>query len=287
MVYNSLVTAPSDMKEAIDWMAAVKATGGAHSLAEAVAHLFHVGSKGGYDLGLIEEVRHHVKLFLQKPGLKEHAASRQIIKKIVETCIKFIRTTDDDNAEEEKAKSKRRLRRKHRKKSRKKQSEADEKLAEDHKKYEVAPDKPPVYIISSKLTEDEIKKGVQDSLEKFDTLLKKIRKGQTYVPTYSTAAEWERCCAPDPLICAQIFVGIAPLLYATSRMLRYVTTFTSGIYKIADESKKLGQFFRLAGYNVESDINARKTVDIFRFNVNFITEDFAMRLNELSGFVKI
>ncbi|GBE59430.1 hypothetical protein, conserved [Babesia ovata] len=280
MVYSSLVTAPSNMKEAIDWMAAVKASGGAQSLAEAVAELFKVGSKGKYDLGIVEEVRHHVKLFLQKPGLKEHAASRQIIKKIIETSVKFIRTPHDDKRSRARLRYKMRLG----KKPRKKGSKADE---EDEKKYEVAPDKPPVYVISNNLTSVEIKKGVQDSVEKFDTLLKKIKKGQSYVSSYDTSAEWEKCCAPDPLICAQIFVGIAPLLYATSRVLRYVTTFTAGVYKIADESRKLGQFFGLVGYDVENDINARKTVDIFRFNVDFITENFAMRLNELAGFVKI
>ncbi|GIX61893.1 uncharacterized protein BcabD6B2_13280 [Babesia caballi] len=378
MVHESLTEVPVDMKEAVDWIMAIKSTGGVQDLAVAVRDLFEEGRLGVADLSLLREVRDAVSQFLSDGAFISHHAARKVVKRIKNQPGQEVAPAEDFNyfgvsaaepqnvpllypgeeqipvegeqghgsfvsieapAETFGEAHNQQFGEENNQQFGEENNEAvddsvKEPLAEPAKELlgwispepldvtnpvvtESAPatpqnDSAPVEVatealadqdevenadedqqmsmqgfLASKLTSSEITKAVKNSVDSISGLLKKIRKTSTYESAYGKDATWEKCCAPEPNRCAEVMIGIAPLFYATLHQLRYVSLFTNGSVKIADESKKVGAFLKNAGFDMERDVNAKKTVEVFRYNLNFLKDPFLSKLLELGGFVSV
>ncbi|GBE59671.1 hypothetical protein, conserved [Babesia ovata] len=120
---------------------------------------------------------------------------------------------------------------------------------------------------------------VVDGCEKF---LEKIKNPNKYVPTYSSEATWDASCAKDPEACAVIFVGIAPMLYTGLRSLRKVSHGES--FKWVPFAKKnLGEVLKALGYKEPERRPNMSGSYVFKAleNVKF---QMLVTLYDLSGF---
>ncbi|ORM41114.1 uncharacterized protein BXIN_0446 [Babesia sp. Xinjiang] len=269
MVHASLLEYPTNYKEAIDWLVAIRTSGGIKELGAAVVNLFAEQSYDDEFMALIKEIRLKVKRYLRQSGFSDQPAVRIILKLLPDESEYPIEVGSPPTITEI--------------------EEAIECQHPSHKEEKGVPiaDKSeshkPKPILPRNISDADVIKAISDSADQYDKLLRKLWKSKTYEHSYDVTATWEQSCAPEPQTCAKIFVGIAPMLAAGTCALRHIALFASENDLIADSTKKVGSFLKAAGFHIGRDINAKKTVGIFRFNMSFADNRFINNLREVSG----
>ncbi|CDR97144.1 hypothetical protein BBBOND_0310470 [Babesia bigemina] len=185
MVYTSLTEAPHNLKEAIDWLMAVKGTDGENNLkalGKAVYDVLADKPIGKAELPALEKVKPIAKKFLEHKDLKGQWFVRMLMDRYNRPLNRFtnrvvksmIYITDSD--------------------------------------YKDA-------IKGQRLTAGNIGKKIGEVVDGCGKLLDGVKNHDKYKSAYSSEATWDASCSKDPEACAVVLVGIAPVLFVGLRSL--------------------------------------------------------------------
>ncbi|EDO07823.1 hypothetical protein BBOV_III002580 [Babesia bovis T2Bo] len=276
MKYGSLLDYPINYKEAIDWIVAVKQTGGIEPLAKAVVSLFSEVMKGDRVLDTIQKVRCRAQRVLQKARFAWHPTVCIVLREHERECEDLQHDDIHTNVMDLEYESNADV-------QCKPQTKEDEDV--ESGEHDETPESPTLDepALLKTISDEELKKVIIESANQYEKLLKKLIKRKTYKMTYSPNATWTASCMCVPKRCAIILVSIAPMVFALTSMMRHVALMSPAGSKIASGSGKMGSFFRAAGYTLATDINPKKTVGVFRYNVEFANSDIVSKLREISG----
>ncbi|GBE60332.1 hypothetical protein, conserved [Babesia ovata] len=179
MVYNSLTEAPHNLKEAIDWLIALKGRDADKNLAAmgAALHKFLADKPvGKMKVPALEDVKVITKKFLEKPELKGMWPASELLGRFNKPMDKdyymlrkiFTRINDSDY---------------------KNVVEATDAAAE------------------------RVKDDVILLVYGCERFLNHMKVPDQYKSAYSPEATWDASCAENPEACAVVLVGIAPMLF--------------------------------------------------------------------------
>ncbi|GFE52907.1 hypothetical protein BaOVIS_003110 [Babesia ovis] len=282
MVYHTLLDYPVNYKQALDWIVFVKETGGLEELANAIVNLFAQVSKGDDILIVIQRIRCKVQRLIHKSQFVYHPIARLVLHHNAGECDYVNDSETHTNVTE--------LERAYKGKGC--HSGDDSACCPSCNKLGTIPVQYTHLFSKGWVTEvglqktvsdDELRKIIIDSANEYDKLLKKFSRKDSYKRSYSEFASWERCCGPAPTKCALILVAIAPMLVVLTAVMKHTAISSFDQHRIGDTSNRMGAFFKAAGYNIATDINEKKTVDVFKYNVDFADGYFIANLREISG----
>ncbi|GBE61030.1 hypothetical protein, conserved [Babesia ovata] len=213
MVYFSLIEAPHNLKEGIDWLMALRGTdaeANLKALGAAVHHLLADKPVGLTKIESLEFIKHITKEFLERKHIKNQ--------EFVQTLLcRFNGPMDKSNLP---------LKRCFRK--------IDGDYDNIVKGLRLKPD-------SMGLCLGRVAYGC-------DKFLKHMKIPDEYKSAYSSKATWESSCAQDPEACAVVFVGIAPMLYTGLRSLKDATEAANADEKDEGARRRLRKVLRAVGY---------------------------------------
>ncbi|CDR95895.1 hypothetical protein BBBOND_0210480 [Babesia bigemina] len=215
MAYTSLTEAPHNLKEAVDWLVALKGTDAEKNLAalgEAV-HKFLVKRPVGYtEIPALEAVKLITKEFLEKPRLQ----GLWYVKDMLEKFNGNMDKTHDVWLKRQ--------------------------TANYHSDYENI-------IQTAGIERTDMIKNVTDIVDAYEKLLEGVKIPSLYKSAYTSEATWDASCAKDPRECALVLVGIAPMLYAGLRSVwdSARTAIENGPESYAERA--LGDVLKAVGYD--------------------------------------
>ncbi|CDR95843.1 hypothetical protein BBBOND_0209960 [Babesia bigemina] len=216
MVYTSLTEAPHNLKEAIDWLVALKGDDAEKNLGAmgAAIHKFLADKPVGFTkVPNLEEVKLITKEFLKNPALKELWPTKQVLRRFNEVIF-----------------------------------EAPKAL---HRWFGDVYDSDYKNVIQTKgLTPETIAKQLSKAVDGCEKFLEDVKHPEQYESAYSSEATWEKSCSEKPEACAVVLVGIAPMLYAGLRSMKVackVARLPQKV-KIYVPSSSVGSVLLAAGY---------------------------------------
>ncbi|GBE61842.1 hypothetical protein, conserved [Babesia ovata] len=179
MVHNSLKEVPRNLKEAIDWLIALKGDDFPYhmeAMGAAVYDLLEDKPVGYTKVPALEEVKLITKKFMEQEGLKDWWPVKRLLgrfsKRMSKTGVFARRGKNDAQSEFENI------------------------------------------VQTQRIDPEAMAAKVAEVVYYSEKFLDKIKTPDKYIPTYSSEATWDASCAEDPEACAAILVGIAPMLYA-------------------------------------------------------------------------
>ncbi|CDR95139.1 hypothetical protein BBBOND_0202960 [Babesia bigemina] len=179
MVYTSLTDIPRNLKEAIDWLVAVKGTDAeknVKAMGAAVYELLADKPVGFTDVTALWNVKFATKKFLQQDEIKDMWPVKELSKRYYEFMDK-----------------------------------SPEAIA---KAPAMVPKSDYENVIKTRgLTAEVIGQNLGEVVEGCEKLLQGIKVPEQYESAYGSEATWDASCAAKPEACAVVFVGIAPMLY--------------------------------------------------------------------------
>ncbi|CDR95777.1 hypothetical protein BBBOND_0209300 [Babesia bigemina] len=186
MVYNSLTEAPHNLKEAVDWLIALKGTDAGNNLAalgEAVHKFLADKPVGSMKVAALEEVKLITKEFLKRPALKEMWPAQSVLRRFNEVINKEPKAL--------------------------------------HRWFGDVYDSDYKNIIQTKgLTPETIAQKLGKAVDGCEKFLDGITIPDQYESAYSSEATWDKSCSEKPEACAVVLVGIAPMFYVGLRSVK-------------------------------------------------------------------
>ncbi|GBE58853.1 hypothetical protein, conserved [Babesia ovata] len=249
MVYNSLTEAPHNLKEGIDWLLALGGTDAEKNLA-AMADALHkfLSDKpvGKMELTALEKVKRLSKDFLGQKELRRHPFVKELLRRFDEPMNK----TDA--------------------------MELNHLYSVNRSDY--------VNVVEAEGIEPEdIARSIGEVLHATKNLLDDIKNPDQYKSAYSSDATWDASCSEDPEACAVVLVGIAPMLEAGLRSLRYVSRAAGGYLSNNNKKQRLEKLMKALGYDepeCRPDVSA---TSIFKASKN-VSFRMLGTLYDLAGF---
>ncbi|CDR94979.1 hypothetical protein BBBOND_0201360 [Babesia bigemina] len=117
-------------------------------------------------------------------------------------------------------------------------------------------------------------------VEKF---LNDIKDSKYYNQAYSGRATWEASCSKSPEACAQILVGIAPMLYTGLRSLKDATEIANKKKPNSKEEQRLGEILNAVGYTEPERQGKMGSVHLLKA-LSGVDEQVLAVLYDLAGF---
>ncbi|GBE59286.1 hypothetical protein, conserved [Babesia ovata] len=179
MVYTSLIEAPRNFKEGVDWLVALRGTNGRKNLAAMGAAVYDFLADKPVGLLLVpslEKVKRLSKEFLEQKDLEDKSYVKDLLGKFDGPMDKNSRSLKHLSGN----------------------------FGSDYKNV----------VKSRGFKPDDIARNVGAIVSNCEMLLKNIKNPDHYNSAYSSEATWEASCAENPEACAVVLVGIAPMLYA-------------------------------------------------------------------------
>ncbi|GBE61110.1 hypothetical protein, conserved [Babesia ovata] len=187
MVYHSLTQAPQNLKEAIDWLMALKGPYSKLTIQAMGAAIYDFLSDkpvGKMEVPALEEVKLISRSFLRKSQLQNHWSVERLVGRF------SVRMSKSDGG-----------------------------LAcNGHKDY-LESDHVNV-VRARRATPRTIAKNIGEVVHATGKFLDEIKNPAEYKSAYGPEVNWIQSCVNDPEACAVVFVGIAPMLYAGLRCLK-------------------------------------------------------------------
>ncbi|GBE62456.1 hypothetical protein, conserved [Babesia ovata] len=249
-VYTSLTEAPQNLKEAIDWLIALKGTDPEKNFKAmgAALHKFLADKPVGFtEVPALEKVKSISKEFMEKRELKEQPFVRQLLRRfnkkrnenitLLDRWFESIAESDYANVVEARG-------------------------------------------VTAKTIGEKLSKAV-DGCEKF---LENIKNPDQYESAYSPEATWEASCSKDPEACAVILVGIAPMLYTGLRSLKHASADGLNRVWLASYGElQLGEVMKAVGYKQPECGASMSRSDVFKA-LQSVKYDMLTIFYDLSGF---
>ncbi|GBE59580.1 hypothetical protein, conserved [Babesia ovata] len=228
MAYYSLTDVPSNFKEGIDWLLALKGDDPHHYLQAMGTALHDLLSRhyvGFTRLPALEKIKLISRKFLEEGGLK----GQPFVKELLERYKAPMSKNPEQLA--------------------KVFSRVDE---SDYKNV----------VRARRATPRSIAKNIGEVVDAAEKFLEGIKETDKYTNTYGSGATWIGSCADDPEACAVVFVGIAPMLYAGLRSLQEASLDAQKEGPHSDAANRLGKMFKALGYEERDCIDGLKASDI-------------------------
>ncbi|GBE59193.1 hypothetical protein, conserved [Babesia ovata] len=250
MVYNSLTEAPHNLKEAIDWLMALRGTDAEKSLAamgDALYKFLADKPVGKMKVSALENVKKISKKFMGQKALKDQPFVKTLLGRFKRNTSKTVSLF-------------------HRWFETMAQSDCENVM-------EVRGVKPEDITVN-------LAKAV-DGCEKF---LDDIKIPNQYKSAYSSGATWSSSCARNPEACAVVLVGIAPMLYAGLRSLKETSAEAANRNWLASYAElKLGKVLTAVGYK-EPQCRAKMSgSDVFKA-LQSVSFEMLNTIYDLAGF---
>ncbi|GBE60807.1 hypothetical protein, conserved [Babesia ovata] len=247
MMYNSLTEVPRNLKEGIDWLMALRGTDAETNLKAMGAALYNFlvdKPVGKMEVPALEEVKLITKEFLERKPIK---------KQIFVQCLlrRFEEPLNRSGAS---------IKFLHR-------NESD--YCNIVQKMHFKPDAMGLYL-----------GRVAYGCDKF---LKHMKIPDQYKSAYSPEATWESSCTEDPEACAIVFVGIAPMLYAGLRSLKYATRIALKNEAYDKTRWRLKTILRAVGYR-RSKRRSNISVSFMSQALSDVDKDVLEILYDFAGF---
>ncbi|GBE61872.1 hypothetical protein, conserved [Babesia ovata] len=249
MVYNSLTRAPRNIKEAIDWLIALRGADAANNLAAmgAAIHKFLADKPvGRMKLPALEKVKLITKEFLEQEELKGMWPANEMLGKfeaplsknpcIIAKIFKLMAYSDYNNVVQNKG-----------------------------------------------LTATKIAEKLGKVVGGCEMFLDRIKTPKQYKSAYSSKATWESSCAKNPEACAVVLVGIAPMLYTGLRSLRKAAYDETRKLAPFSANKTLDNVLEPLGY-VEPECRAGMTASRVSWALRGVNKEILTTLYDLAGF---
>ncbi|GBE62697.1 hypothetical protein, conserved [Babesia ovata] len=249
MVYTSLTDVPSNLREGIDWLMALKGTDAEKNLGamgDAIYRLFDGDTVGSNVVATLKKIKRTSKKFLKGQGLKDQWFVKELLQRLDQPLNKkpvvlaetlgFVEESDYENVVEARG---------------------------------VRPEN-----IAKCLGK------VVDSCEKF---VDGIKTSGRYGSSYSSKATWDASCAKDPEACAVVLVGIAPMLYAGLSSLQIASEIAvrKGSNSVAE--KRLGDILKAVGYD-KLKLNSSVSISDILKAMEAVDVHILTTLYDLAGF---
>ncbi|GBE62672.1 hypothetical protein, conserved [Babesia ovata] len=249
MVYNSLTDVPSNLREGIDWLMALKGTDAEKNLGamgDAIYRLFDGDTVGSKVVATLKKIKRTSKKFLKGQGFKDQWFVKELLQRldrplnkrpvVLAETLAFVEESDYENVVEARG---------------------------------VRPEN-----IAKCLGK------VVDSCEKF---VDGIKTSGRYGSSYSSKATWDASCAKDPEACAVVLVGIAPMLYAGLSSLQIASEIAvrKGSNSVAE--KRLGDILKAVGYD-KLKLNSSVSISDILKAMEAVDVHILTTLYDLAGF---
>ncbi|GBE61324.1 hypothetical protein, conserved [Babesia ovata] len=211
MVYNLLTTAPHNLKDAIDWLMAIKGTDSVDALGEAVHKVLSELPVGFKLLPSIDNMKRITKRFLEQDEIKDQWLVGDLLQRY-DTRM----TKDPEHIA-------RALERGHK--------------SDCHNIVETRGLKP-----------EDVTTYVRKIVDGCENFLEHVKNPDTYVSTYSENATWDASCSKYPEGCAKVLIGTAPILYAGLQSLWNASTPGLMTWTPFSHEKHLRKVLKAVGY---------------------------------------
>ncbi|CDR94609.1 hypothetical protein BBBOND_0109070 [Babesia bigemina] len=249
MVYNSLTDAPRNLKEAIDWLIAVKGDDSQtimQTLGETLYRILSDKNVGLLFIPEIEKVKRLSKEFMEQQELK----GRWFIKELLERFKRPMNKT----------------------------------VGLELKRLWVRFPSDYENIIKSRdVTPKDLADGVEEIVHDCDTFLKLIKNRELYNSAYSSEATWEASCSKNPEACALVLVGIAPMIWAGIQTLWDATQAAIEEKSKPGAEERFGSVLKALGYK-EPECRAGMSGSDVRQALRVMDKDMLVTLYDISGF---
>ncbi|GBE60221.1 hypothetical protein, conserved [Babesia ovata] len=249
MVYTSLTAIPRNLKEAIDWLVALKGKDGERNLAAmgTAVHKFLADKPVGFtELPALEKVKLISKGFLRRQMVKDPPFVKDLLGKfngpIHKEYYKYLSFVYDIEESE----------------------------------YENV-------VQTRDVKPETIATNLGEVVHAAEKLLDDIKNPDHYESVYSSGATWAKSCAEDPEACAVVLVGIAPMLYAGLRFLRDTCVDAILEDKRSMGENSLGSVLEALGYNEQLRRPKMGSSDI-RTGLSGVNKQVLDTLYDLAGF---
>ncbi|CDR94754.1 hypothetical protein BBBOND_0110520 [Babesia bigemina] len=214
MAYNSLTQVPRNLKEAVDWLMALKGTTpDANLTAMGVAlHDFLAEMPVGLKrLQALEKIKSITRKFLRNPELSIQPFVFDLLRRFNGPMNKTYRGLRGNVMIVNDS---------------------------DYKNF----------IQTDRLQPHDIANGLGTLVHGCEHMLANITDPEEYKSSYTSEASWAGSCQADPEACAVVFVGIAPMLYAGLRSLRAVGNVATQNASMPDADDRIEDVMEALGY---------------------------------------
>ncbi|GBE62663.1 hypothetical protein, conserved [Babesia ovata] len=249
MAYNSLTEAPRNLKEAIDWLMALKGTDAENNMkafGDAVYKFLADKPVGKMEVPALEKVKVITKQFLEHRNIKGQWFTKRFLKMYGAPMVK-----------------------------------EPEKLAKvleyvresDHKNV----------VQTHKAKPETIAKKLGKVVAGCDVFLEHIKNPDSYNSAYSSEATWDASCTEDPEACAVVFVGIAPMLYTGLYYLQHACIRAKLGGPGSFDEKRYESALEAAGYDAAERHDNISASDLL-WSLDYANKQALATIYDLSGF---
>ncbi|GBE61103.1 hypothetical protein, conserved [Babesia ovata] len=251
MVYHSLTQAPQNLKEAIDWLMALKGPYSKLTIQAMGAAIYDFLSDkpvGKMEVPALEEVKLISRSFLRKSQLQNHWSVERLVGRF------SVRMSKSDGG-----------------------------LAcNGHKDY-LESDHVNV-VRARRATPRTIAKNIGEVVHATGKFLDEIKNPAEYKSAYGPEVNWIQSCVNDPEACAVVFVGIAPMLYTGLSSLRVACNEEALTYaRLTNKSSSLGEVLEAVGCK-EPECRADMSTSGVTWALRGVNREILNIIYDLAGF---
>ncbi|CDR97280.1 hypothetical protein BBBOND_0311830 [Babesia bigemina] len=229
MLLTSLTDVPRNLKEAIDWLMAMKGDNAENVDAMSAAlHRFLIRYPVGFtEVPALERVKHFSRFFMKKPDIEDQPFVQELIGRYSTRMSKNPKRLPTVSMSIEES---------------------------DYKNIIKAWGVKPTAIA----------RGLRKVLDGCEKLLDGVKHPSEYVSAYSSEATWEASCSEDPEACAVILVGIAPMLYVGIRSLKDAADDATGYVVFSNAETRFARILECVGYSATENRANLSASDVFK-----------------------
>ncbi|GBE60608.1 hypothetical protein, conserved [Babesia ovata] len=249
MLHNWLTDVPSNLKEGIDWLIALRGTDAEKNLGamgKALYGLLADKPVGFTEVPALEEVKRISKEFLEQKELKCQPFVEDLLKRYTTPLRKLLKRLPaiTDSVEES-----------------------------DYKNV----------VETRGIKPKDIAKYISEIVHNCENLLNDITKPHRYATAYSPEATWDSSCAKDPEACAVILVGIAPMLYTGLRSLQVASADALEDEPYSKAKERVEEVLKAVGYK-ETECRASMSGSDIRKALGGINDRVLQIIHDIAGF---
>ncbi|CDR95729.1 hypothetical protein BBBOND_0208830 [Babesia bigemina] len=257
MQRECLLIPPTSFREAMDWLEAVRSTAGIKPLGEAVYALIRESTTRTLRLDLMHSVKTNVRNFLRFEGFTGFPSFRLMLDSVTgypspEHAICLNGDKHDPEAVKMGVKG-----------------------YCDVTEFDT-------------LQYEDVHRMVYETIQTAHYLVDGIKKVESYEDSYVSKPLWDVSCKEKPQKCAEVFIGIIPMIYPTLfELYKYTQRFDN--WDLHIKTKKddtLGWLFEGSGYTFYKDLKGKVNAEDIEITIPYVDMDYFKKLYHLAGFWK-
>ncbi|GBE59631.1 hypothetical protein, conserved [Babesia ovata] len=257
MQHECLLIPPTNFKEAVDWLEAVRSTAGIKPLGEAVYALLRETAVSNVKFDSFTTIKSHVRNFLRFDGFTGFPSFRVMLDSVTgypspmhAICL------NGDKHDPEAVKM-------------------NVKGFCDATEF-------------NSVQYEDVHRVVYETIQTAHYLVDGIKKTETYEETYVSKPLWDVSCKENPQKCATMFIGIIPMIYPTLYELYQYTQkyYNFDLHIKTKKNDTLGWLFEGSGFTFYKDLKGKVTAEDIEILIPYVDRDYLKKLYYMCGFWK-